>query len=223
MSDDPSDEAKRMEPNETVVATSRITMNSPLTLGAKGRWSTAAQPAEAMFVYDRKTIVLHWCTAILVALLWLVAQIIDDFPAGPLRVDARSVHMSLGLTLAVVLAVRVHWRSRGSGALSPIRAGLLDRAAAIGHWALYALAILALTLGVCNALARGDHIFNLFSLPELARGNKPMRDLVGTLHGWVANSLVFLAIGHAVVALFHHYVLGDGLLWRILPRKWFAR
>jgi cytochrome b561 len=47
--------------------------------------------------YDRTTIALHWATALLVVLLWGVAQVIDFFPRGTPRVTVRSVHMLLGL------------------------------------------------------------------------------------------------------------------------------
>lgn len=35
--------------------------------------------------YDRRTILLHWMTAGLVAMEWLGAQVIDWFPRGPLK------------------------------------------------------------------------------------------------------------------------------------------
>jgi cytochrome b561 len=197
-------------------------IDSPLTLAGRGRWSSAPRPPEAAFKYDARTIVLHWCTAVLVALLWTVAQVIDDFPPGPLRVDARSVHITLGVSLAVVLVVRVIWRNSGSGALSPSRSGRMDRAAVWGHRLLYVLAILAVILGITNAWVRGENIFNLFALPDLAHGDREMRKFVGTLHGWAANALVVVAIGHALVALFHHYVLRDRVLQRITPGTWLA-
>ena len=186
-------------------------------LGASARWSTVPRPTGVPFVYDRKTIALHWCTAVLVAALWIIAQIIDDFPAGPLRVDARSVHISFGIVLAVVLAIRVIWRIRGASALYPDREGGLNRLAALGHWSLYTLAIVAALLGMANALVRGDSLFNLFTLPDLAHGDRDIRKFMGSLHGWVANTLVVLALGHVILALFHHYVLGDSVMRRMLP------
>jgi cytochrome b561 len=103
------------------------------------------------------------------------------------------------------------------GALRPDRTGRLDRLAPIGHWLLYAIAIVAVILGITNALVRGDDIFNLFSLPDLAHGDRDVRKVVGSLHGWVANTLVILVVGHALLALIHHYVLRDGVMRRMLP------
>jgi cytochrome b561 len=198
-------------------------INSPLTLGGNGRWSTTSRRPQTAFVYDRGTIVLHWCTALLVGALWILGQTIDDFPAGPWRVDARSFHIALGVTVAVVLVIRVTWRDRGVGALRPDRTGRLDRLAAIGHWALYALAILAVASGLTNALVRGDNIFNLFSLLDLSHGDRDLRKLIGALHGWVANTLIIAVAAHALLALFHHYVLRDGVMRRMLPDAGHAR
>ncbi|MGH8202890.1 MAG: cytochrome b/b6 domain-containing protein, partial [Steroidobacteraceae bacterium] len=53
--------------------------------------------------YDRLSIVLHWLTAGLVVVLWTLGQTIDFFPKGAPKIDARSVHITLGATLALVL------------------------------------------------------------------------------------------------------------------------
>jgi len=206
--------AKRDERGEM---SDRTTFRNPTKLGRDGQRSPTRKSPRHEFVYDRKTILLHWYTAFLVSALWILGQTIDDFPAGAWRVDARSVHIFLGVTLAIVLAIRVMWRNRGVGALRPDRAGRLDHLAAIGHWSLYAIAIIAVVLGATNALVRGDSIFNLFSLPDLAHGDRDLRKLVGSLHGWVANALVILVVGHALLALFHHYVLRDSVMGRMLP------
>jgi cytochrome b561 len=171
------------------------------------------------FHYDRKTIILHWSTAILVALLWIIAQIIDDVPAGPLRVDTRSLHILLGVVLMVILAMRITWRSRGSGALRPTRSGLMDEAAHLGQTLLYVLAIVAVLAGIANLWVRGDSIFNLFSVPSFAPGDRELRKIIGTIHAYATNALVIVALGHSVLALFHHYVLRDDVLSRMLSGR----
>ena len=60
--------------------------------------------------YDGVTIFFHWTIAILVVAQWLGAQTIDWFPRGTLRVDARSVHITGGLLVALLLAGRILWR-----------------------------------------------------------------------------------------------------------------
>jgi len=55
--------------------------------------------------YDPATMFLHWATALLVVTQWVGAQTIDLFPGGPLRVDARSVHITVGVLLVAMVLV----------------------------------------------------------------------------------------------------------------------
>jgi cytochrome b561 len=169
--------------------------------------------------YDPRSIILHWCTAVLVALLWIIAQIINDFANGPLRVDARSLHITLGIVLVAVLGLRIIWRNGRSGAVTLVRSGLMERAAHLGHILLYVLAILAVLSGMANEWVRGDSIFNLFTLPSPYSGDRELRKLIGTIHAYATNALLIAALGHAALALFHQYVLRDGVLERMLPAR----
>lgn len=65
--------------------------------------------------YDTRTMLFHWLTAALVVLQWIGAKTIDWFPRGTLRVDARSVHITVGVLLALVLVARIVWRATGGG------------------------------------------------------------------------------------------------------------
>src|SRR5512144_1544078 len=91
--------------------------------------------------YDRRTIALHWLTAALVVALWALGQTIDFFPKGDARVYARSLHIALGVTLALVLASRLHWRLGAGTQLPPAGAGRLDALALLTHRLLYGLLI----------------------------------------------------------------------------------
>ena len=48
--------------------------------------------------YDLPTIWFHWAVAILVLIQWGIAQVIDLFPAGMPRVEARSVHINQSIS-----------------------------------------------------------------------------------------------------------------------------
>ncbi len=171
--------------------------------------------AASQLRYDRTTIALHWAVAVLVALIWGIAQIIDLFPRGPLRVDARSVHIVLGVALAGVMVIRVFWRAGSGRVLPPAAKGLAHLAARVVHFALYGLVIAEVLLGMANAWFRGDSIFGLFSLP----GYPPLRGIVGDLHAIGANLILAAAGVHAAAALLHHFVLRDGVLLRMIPRR----
>jgi cytochrome b561 len=174
---------------------------------------------KAPFAYDRRTIILHWLTAVLVGLLWVLGQTIGFFPRGVPRIDARSVHITLGLLLGFVLLARLYWRNRAQGALKPERSGLMEHLAEIGHIVLYALLMLVVALGLANVLVRANNIFDLAEAPPLWPADRAVRQLVSAAHAYAANALAVAALLHSLVALFHHHILRDDVLARMLPLK----
>ena len=176
------------------------------------------QPVTDAPRYDRRTIWLHWLTAGLVAAQWLGAQTIDWFPRGPLRVDARSMHITAGLVLLLVLATRVLWRATDGRRLPPGDRGWLHVVAKGTHWSLYALLAATVALGVFNVWVRGDSIFNAFTIPAFDPANKALRGMVEEWHGTAANLILILAGVHAGAALVHRYLWDDGVLGRMFSR-----
>jgi cytochrome b561 len=167
--------------------------------------------------YDATTIVFHWAVAALVAIQWFGAQIIDWFPSGPSRIDARSVHIAGGVLLALILLGRIVWRLTAGRRLPSAEGGIVGLIAKAAHCGLYGLLVLMVMLGMALAWARGDSIFNLFSLPPIDPGNKALSHQIGGLHGTIGWLIVALVGLHATAALWHHYVRGDGVLRRMLP------
>ena len=169
--------------------------------------------------YDHRTIVLHWTVAILVAAQWLGAQAIDFFPRGPLRVDARSLHITFGVVLGLVLVARIYWRATGGRRLPQSESGALHVLAKATHWGLYALLIAMVAVGVLLTWARGDSLFNLYSIPALSPGDKELPKRLFQIHDMLAWVILAVAGFHALAALIHHYVWRDGLLLRMMPKK----
>ncbi len=168
--------------------------------------------------YDRRSISLHWLSAALVLGLWALGQSIDLFPKGGARIAARSLHLSFGATLALVLAYRIWWRLTAGARLPSAGAGWIDRLASLAHRALYLLLICTVVLGVANTWVRGDTLFNLFTIPEFEPGNRDLRETVEDWHGLSANILLALVSLHAAAGLLHHFVRKDDVLRRMLPR-----
>lgn len=178
------------------------------------RMSTTVLPHSETSRYDRATIALHWATAILIGLLWLGGQTVDSLghAGAPFL---RSIHITLGITLALVLIARVVWRSTGGRHLRPPGEGLLALAASGGHVLLYILAIGTVLLGLTTEWFRSDTVFGLFVFPGSAD-----RTLAHMVHGWhalAANGIMIVALGHAAMGLLHQYFLRDGTLNRMLP------
>ena len=168
--------------------------------------------------YDHTTIVLHWIVALLVAEQWIGAQMIDLFPRGPLRVDARSVHIVCGVLLAAALIIRVVWRATRGRRLPPADAGFLNVVAKATHWTLYLLLITMVLAGFSLAWARGDSLFNVVTIPAFDPNNKALPHELAEFHGAVAWVILAVACAHAGAALIHRFVWKDRVLQRMLLR-----
>ncbi|HZQ61451.1 MAG TPA: cytochrome b/b6 domain-containing protein [Casimicrobiaceae bacterium] len=169
--------------------------------------------------YDTRTIILHWITAILVVVLWSSAQVIDWFPQGPARTNMRSVHVALGVLLAIVLVQRIAWRQLAGAQLPAIGHPTLARVAGVVHGVLYLLLVGEVLLGFTNVWVRGDSIFNLFTIPSFAPGDRALRRQINGYHEFVANTILVIVAVHAAAALAHHYLWKDQVLRRMWPRR----
>ena len=169
--------------------------------------------------YDGTTMFFHWATAVLVVTQWIGAQTIDWFPRGPLRVDARSMHITLGLALALLLLARVAWRATEGRRLPLADEGALNLVAKGTHWGLYALLVAMVTVGIFLEWTRGDSIFDLFSVPAYDPGNRALAHRVQDVHALIGWVILALAGLHASAALIHRYVWHDGVLGRMVPHR----
>lgn len=169
--------------------------------------------------YDRTSIVLHWLVAALVAMLWIGAETLDWFPAGSVRLDARSAHILLGTVLGMVGGVRFVWRLSFGEPPPPADAGVLGLASRITHVGLYALLAAMVLAGMLLLWATGDSAFNHFAIPVLDKAGQALADQLQHIHG-VIGWIILATVGlHIAAALFHRYVLHDDVLDRMLPRR----
>ncbi|MGA3398658.1 MAG: cytochrome b/b6 domain-containing protein [Acetobacteraceae bacterium] len=178
--------------------------------------SIVDEPARQGVRHAPTTIVLHWLTAVLVASLWTIGQTIDFTPRGPLRTDYRSLHIVLGVTLGIVLIIRLVWRVTRGGMLPALHRGPLLAIARATHWVLYALMLATVGLGAANASVRGDALFNLVRVPHLVLGDRALVHRIGDWHALAADAVLIVAGLHSGAALFHHVVLRDATLRRML-------
>jgi cytochrome b561 len=169
--------------------------------------------------YDNIAIMLHWLTALLVVLQFALSQTWGLFDR-PVRHDLIVTHTSFGVLLAAVIVARLIWRLMPGHQVSAANSGWLEIASKSAHYLLYVLlvteAILGFVLGFTGK-SGGISFFGLMIPSPLGPLARESRHLIGETHEWIAWAIIILATGHALAALFHHYVLKDGLLSRMLP------
>ncbi|HQT76391.1 MAG TPA: cytochrome b [Rhodopila sp.] len=170
--------------------------------------------------YDEFSIALHWLTVVLVLTQFALSQIWGFFPR-PTRHVLIVAHMSFGITLAAVVAVRIIWRVTPGHRVRSAVVGWVELASKAVHYLLYALLVAEAVLGFVLRWS-GHEAMSFFGLqipPPFAPFSKPAHEFVGDLHSFVGWSIIVVAACHAAAALFHHFVLRDDVLMRMLPGR----
>lgn len=164
---------------------------------------------------------LHWLTVVLVVLAWSLGTFGDDLPRGAARAAGLLIHISAGVTILALLAIRIAWRVADPPP-PPIATPLGNLLLVIGrlaHFALYALLAATPAVGILVQFARGDAL-PLYGLVEIASPWVRDRAFAGSIkeiHETLANVLIILAVLHAAAAFVHHWIFRDRTLARMLP------
>jgi cytochrome b561 len=169
--------------------------------------------------YDTVAVALHWATALIVVLQFASAKTWDYF-AKPTQETMQSVHVSLGVLLAAVIVARLVWRLIPGHQMASLELGWVRLASKGVHYLLYGLLVGQAALGFAFRWAQGHPIefFGLFGIPgPFGAVARPTRHLIHDLHEKVGWAIVIIAGLHAAAALYHHYVLKDRVLKRMLP------
>jgi cytochrome b561 len=171
--------------------------------------------------YGAMSQTLHWLTVILVVLAWALGEADDILPKGPALAAGLLVHIWAGNAVICLVGVRFLWRLLDPPP-APERTALgawLDRAGRLAHYLLYALLLAAPVAGIALQFARGDTlpVFGIFEIASPWMADRAFARSVKGVHELLANSLVILAGVHAAAALFHHWILRDRTLLRMMP------
>jgi cytochrome b561 len=162
---------------------------------------------------------LHWLIAALVVLQFALGWLMPDLPRGRPPEGLVSLHLSVGATIVIAMALRVIWRLAHGAPASIVAVAWQRRLACTAHALLYALLVLVPAAGWAWASAKGwpVSLFGVIELPPLVQANWPYRRLAAVVHengAWAILGLVGL---HALAALHHHLIQRDGVLRRMLP------
>ncbi|MEO8804754.1 MAG: cytochrome b [Burkholderiaceae bacterium] len=176
--------------------------------------------AHASARYDRASIALHWLMLIVIAAVYACIELRGNFPKGSeLREGLKAWHFMLGLSVLLLVAVRIALRVAGTTpAIQPALPRWQVALSRVMLVALYALMIGMPLLGWLTLSAAGKPVpFFFFQLPALVNESKPVADWAKEFHEMGGTIGYFLIAMHAAAALFHHYVARDNTLRRMLP------
>ncbi len=177
-------------------------------------------------LYSPSAQTIHWLTAVLVLLAYIYG------PGGseqriylPARDFDRQLHETLGLGVFALLVIRLLWRMLGTRPEPVPVARWMEIASNAVQVCLYLLLIAVPLTAITGAWLEG-HPLTLLAGLQIAPMLGVSHDLgskIADIHTWLGDAILWLAGFHALAALFHHFVLRDGVLVSMLPRWMAAR
>lgn len=179
---------------------------------------------------------LHWLTALLFLGSYCSVYYKQWFTQAktPENMLAFQLHLSIGITVAVIVVLRIYWRIVNRQPNDEPGTPLAHFAAHAGHFALYAIMIIMPLTGYLGTGGPTNY-FYLFEIPKFAdtqlftvlvsdslgmtfeQFEKPI-DLIHKeiLGEWIVWMLI---AGHVLAALYHHYIKRDRTLLKMTVGK----
>ena len=174
----------------------------------------------------------HWLTAVLILGSYCAVYYRHWFTEEktPENWTALQLHLSLGITIAVVVALRILWRAMNRLPDPEPGSRLEHLAAHLGHYALYAVMVIMVITGYIGTGVDTEYFF-MFDIPKFEHTpvfsalvsdglgvsfedfEKPVdfihKDILGAWVVWL------LISGHALAALLHHFVRKDRTIYKM--------
>jgi cytochrome b561 len=163
--------------------------------------------------------VFHWLIVALLAIQLPLGWLMPDIHRGMTPGIAMSLHVSIGMTILVLIVLRFVWRLTHPVAPETNLPPWQRVSSELVHWLLYVVVLLTTLSGWLAASAKGWTIdlFGVSPLPRLVEQGSPLGRSIGDLHAaltWVLLGLVGL---HVVTAFVHLSVYRDRVMYRMLP------
>ncbi|MDB5990783.1 MAG: cytochrome [Herbaspirillum sp.] len=170
--------------------------------------------------YSGPTKILHWLTVILLVIQYSVGWLMPDVHRNMPTVGLIGWHLSIGTAIILLVLIRLiwHWIKPSPPPLQTV-SPLLQKFGRATHSLLYLLLVAFPLMGWVNASAHGLPLtlFGVFPLPSLAPNGSSLVHAFGELHTpftWVLLAVIAL---HVSAALYHHVIVKDETLRRMLP------
>jgi len=170
--------------------------------------------------YTRTAIALHWLMALLLFVTFPVGIVAHEMALSPDKLRLLSYHKWLGVTLFILVLVRLAWRAGHKPApLADSLPAWQRIAAQFVHVMLYVLLVAIPLSGWLMSSAKGVQTvwFGVLPLPDLIGKNKELGDSLKEVHESLNFVLLGLVLAHIGAALKHHFIERDGILARMIP------
>ncbi|MDA3977633.1 cytochrome b [Gallibacterium sp. AGMB14963] len=173
--------------------------------------------------YPTLQIFLHWLSLLFVLITYFSIQAQDlDLTLDWYDLMVNT-HYTFGICVWGIIFVRLivrHLYLKQTPAITPTPPVWQTKLAHYVHLALYLFFILIPIFGALTVLNKGSDL--TFANYPIIAGFNPNPETAHTLkeiHETLVNIAMALVVLHAIAALFHHYIVKDNTLLRMMPHK----
>lgn len=175
--------------------------------------------------YGRLAQLLHWTTAVLVLVAFLYGP--GGREAGVYAASRdfdRQLHETLGSTVFLLVVVRVIWRLFDRRPEPAPVSRWMGLAAIAVQLCLYLLLFAVPLSAILGAWLEGHPLTYLggLSIDAPFAASHELGSTIATIHTWLGDAILWVAGLHALAALYHQFILKDGVLASMLP-GWLSR
>jgi cytochrome b561 len=168
--------------------------------------------------YGSTAKVFHWLIVALLLVQYSIGWLMPDIHRGMKPGTAMTFHISVGITILILIVVRFAWRFTHPVAPESLHPPWQRVASEAVHWLLYALVLVTTVTGWLFASFRGWSIsyFFLEPMPMLAGDNAAAGKAIDGLHQAMEWALLVVIGIHIAAALIHIFVYRDRIMQRML-------
>lgn len=160
----------------------------------------------------------HWLMAALILLQGVVGWVGHEMNRSPAKIEVMTAHKSLGITLLLLVVLRLLWRRTHPAPPHPAGSKRWEvRAARLSHALLYLLMI-ALPLSGWLSASTSIVPWKLWWVipwPAIAAPDQGLHEFAEELHEVLVKVLIALLIVHVAAALQHHFLKRNDVLLRM--------
>jgi cytochrome b561 len=166
------------------------------------------------------TQLFHWGMLLLIMIQYTLAYTMLNMPPSNQQLALFTWHKQIGLTLFLLVFLRLWWRMRNTTPKNSEKAPRWDHFLSKSNiWILYILMFCFPLTGFLFSVLGGHPVsyFGLFTIPALLEGHNIYEKVFLTAHIWISYSLYVFVGLHVLGGFYHYFSLKDNVLQSMLP------
>lgn len=162
----------------------------------------------------------HWVVGIGLIGMLIVGFYMAGLDPSPQKFQLIFLHKSTGAVLLVLIFLRLVWRLNNPNpklpdTLNPVHYQLARLSIPVLYLAMFIMPLSGYVMS--EAAGYPVSVYGLFNLPDLIGKNPELAKTAFLTHVTMAYIFIGLLVIHTLAALFHHFVLKDNVMVRMLP------